>query len=189
MVDAVEQLVDSVMISFVPFTGQIGYVQLNYSLHGSNSASGTNSLVTFGPHKVPYACVKLGINDPIFPFGCSAFDQPSVNGTFTSGVFRFTYGQAFPLWFQLESIAGTGFGSGRPLGSGASTANFFNTADISGLVLYDSNMVPLNGTPSITSDLGTSYEVVGAVPEPKTLLFVGGALGLLAVTKEADHSS
>jgi hypothetical protein len=68
--------------------------------------------------------VKLGINDPTFPFGCTAYDQADVSGTFDAGIFPFVYGQAFPLWFQLESIAGTGFGAGRPTGAGSSNANF-----------------------------------------------------------------
>ena len=168
MVDAVEQLVDAVTISYAPLNGQTGLIVLDYTLHGTNSATGTDVLATFGSHKVPYACVKLGINSPIFPFGCAAYDQPSLNGTFSTGVFSFIYGQAFPLWFQLESIAGTGFGSGRATGIGTSAANFYNTASIGGLLLYDQNMNELTNAPTITSTLGISYQDVNITPEPST---------------------
>lgn len=171
MVDALEQLLDSVTISFAPLNGQTGSMLLYYTLDGANSAVGTNV-------GVPYACVKLGINNPTFPFGCTAFPGSSVNGTFSAGVFTFTYGTAFPLWFQLESIAGTGFGPGRPTGTGSSDASFFNTATIAGFVLYDQNGNPLSGTPNIISALGISYQTV---PEPSTAaLLVAGIFCLLA---------
>ena len=116
MVDALEQLVDSVTISFAPLNGETGYMRLLYTLDGTNSSSGADAS--------PYGCVKLGINNPTFPFGCQGHFQSSVAGTFSTGTFPFIYGQGFALWFQLESIAGTGFGSGRATGSGSSTANF-----------------------------------------------------------------
>ena len=148
---------------------------LDYALDGTNSATGTDALATFGPHKVPYACVHVGINNPVFPFGCSAYDQTSVNGSFTSSVFSFTFGQAFPLWSELESIAGTGFGSGRATGIGSSDANFYNTSTIGQVLLYDQNMNALSTAPSITSALGISYQDVNA-PEPSTaaLFIVAG---------------
>ena len=146
MADALEQLVDVVTISFEPFNNSPGYIQLFYTLDGSTSASGSVA--------APYGCVKLGINEPLFPFGCTGYFQPFVRGTFGGEFFQFTYGRPFPLWFQLESIAGTGFGAGRRTGPGSSTADFFNTATIRPFVVYDSNKQPLKGTPTITSALG-----------------------------------
>jgi hypothetical protein len=113
MVDALEQLVD--VVTFFGPVGQTGFLGLQYTLRGSNTSDGTIAEVTFGDHSVPYACVKLGIQQPIFPFGCIDHDQPGVNGLFSVGFFPFTYNVPFNLWFQLESIAGTGFGSGRHL--------------------------------------------------------------------------
>jgi hypothetical protein len=110
----------------------------------------------------------------------------SVGGTFSAGVFPFVYGQAFPLWFQLESIAGTGFGAGRTTGLGSSSADFYNTASIAGVVLYDQNMNPINGTPTITSALGVPYQVLAA-PEPATFALTGFGtltLGLLALRRK-----
>jgi hypothetical protein len=169
MVDALEQTVDSITISFDPWNGSTGYMFMFYALHGTNSATGTDARATFGPHGVPYACVKLGLNAPLFPFGCTAYDQPGVDGTFFAGMFPFTYGAAFPLWFQLESIAGTGFGPGRPSGLGTSVTNFYNTATIDGLLLLDPNMHPLSGTPNITSTLGISYQVLFMAREVKAV--------------------
>ncbi len=184
MVDAGEQLLDAVTISFALLNGSTGFMELLYTLDGTNSATGVDAGAVFGPHDVPYACVKLGINNPTFPFGCTAYDQTSVSGTFDAGIFPFVYGQAFPLWFQLESIAGTGFGAGRPTGIGSSQADFLNTANIAGVVLFDANMDPLNGAPTITSALGISYQDVKAVPEPETSALVGRAIfGLLAMRK------
>jgi hypothetical protein len=184
MVDAGEQLLDAVTVSSPPFNGSAGFMELLYTLDGTNSATGVDAGAVFGPHDVPYACVKLGINNPTFPFGCTAYDQGSVSGTFDAGIFPIVYGQAFPLWFQLESIAGTGFGAGRPTGTGSSKALFLNTADIAGVVLFDANMDPLNGVPTITSALGISYHDVQPVPEPETFAFVGVAsLGILAIRK------
>jgi hypothetical protein len=176
--DALEQVVDSVTVSYGPLDGQTGFMALDYVLEGTNGATGIDAGATFGGHGVPYACVKLGINNPVFPFGCTAYDQSSLDGTFSSGVFAFTYGAAFPLWFQLESIAGTGFGSGRPTGLGSSDASFYNTASINGLVLYDQNMNQVSGSATITSALGISYQDLSATPEPSTamlFLIAGGA--------------
>ena len=173
MVDALEDLEDSVTISFAPLNGQTGYMVLQYTLDGTNAVSGTDAS--------PYGCVKLGINNPTFTFGCQGYHQSSVAGTFSTGVFPFIYGQAFPLWFQLESIAGTGFGSGRTTGLGSSAANFYNTATIGGLLLYDQNMNVLSAAPTFTSTLGISYQDVN-IPEPSTaaLFIVAGAVCVLA---------
>jgi hypothetical protein len=154
MVDALEETLDVITISFPPFNGEFGTMELLYTLHGDNTASGVDTTATFGPHRVPYACVKLGINQPVFPFGCVAHDAPQVAGTFSRGFVQFVYGRPFPLWFQLESIAGTGFGPGRPVGEGSSAASFLNTATIAPFVLFDPDMKPLEGTPTITSELG-----------------------------------
>lgn len=192
MVDAQELLVDSVTISYAPFNGQIGYIVLNYTLDGTNSQSGTDAVPppTPGPNQ-SYACVHLGINDPIFPFGCTTFTQPTVDGTFSTGTFSFIYGEAFPLWFGLESIAGTGFGPGRATGIGASAADFYNTATIGGLLLYDESMNPLNAAPTITSSLGISYQDVNATPEPSTITLlvvavIASAFAKRFVAKFAD---
>jgi len=170
MVDALEQLVDAVTVSYGPLNGQTEYMLLEYTLHGTNSR--------FGGDAVPYGRVKLGINNPIFPFGWQGFSQGTVVGTFSSGVFPFTYGQAFPLWFKLESIGGTGVGSGRPTGVKSSQADFYNTVAIAGVFLYDQNMNVLSENPVISSDLGISYSNL-STPEPLTsLLLPRGALVL-----------
>jgi hypothetical protein len=161
MVDALEETADVVTILSPSLNGTVGVLQLKYTLDGTNTASGIDAGATFGPHRVPYACVKMGINQPVFPFGCTAYDAPQVAGTFTARFVRFVYGQPFPLWFQLESIAGTGFGPGRPVGSGSSAASFLNTAAIVPFVLFDSDMNPVEATPTITSELGiVSYQPV-----------------------------
>ncbi|MGI8745305.1 MAG: hypothetical protein ACR2NN_22575 [Bryobacteraceae bacterium] len=113
------------------------------------------------------------------------YDQMNVGGTFSAGSFPFIYGLPFPLWFELESIAGRGFGSGRTTGLGSSAANFYNTATIAGVVLYDQSMNPINGVPNITSSLGISYQVAAPIPEPRTLmLFGGGVLSLIVILQK-----
>ncbi len=86
MVDSFEQLVDSVTAAG-PGLGT-GFVALFYTLEGTNTASGVDAGARFGPHGVPYACVKAGVGDPLFPFGCAAYDQPAINGTFSAGTSR-----------------------------------------------------------------------------------------------------
>jgi len=132
--------------------------------------------------------VKAGINEPILPFGCAAHDQSTVDGRFLVGRFPFVFGEMFPLWFQLESIAGTGFGAGRPTGAGSSTADFFNTASIADLVFYDSNMQLLDDSPTVTSALGISYEPVNPVPEPGTLTLLGTGVAILLARKRSALS-
>jgi DNA-binding winged helix-turn-helix (wHTH) protein len=149
MVIAREQFVDVLTISYAPLNGLTGHLVINYTLHGANNTTG---------HNISYGCVKAGINEAIFAFGCTAYSQPSVAGTFESATYSFSYGQPFPLWFQLESIAGTGFGPGRKTGTGSSAANFANDAAIKGLVLFDQNMNALTGTPNIASALNISYQ-------------------------------
>jgi hypothetical protein len=171
MVDALEQILDSVTISDPSLDGDPGIVQLYYTLEGTNTTTGSDVGATFGGHGVPYACVKIGINNPTFPFGCKAYDGAGAFGTFLGGSFSFTYGTPFPLWFQLESIAGTGFGTSAQTGVGTSNANFYNTASIEGFVIYDQNMNPISGTPTITSALGAVYQDLNT-PEPATGLLL-----------------
>jgi hypothetical protein len=175
MVDALELMVDSITVDYPGYTGQPGVMLLQYTLHGTNSVSGSDTL--------PYACIHLGINSPEFPFGCNgSFTQASVNGTFSTGFYPFVWGQATPLWFALESIAGTGFGSGRATGPGSSSANFYNTATIGDLLIYDQNMNPLSSQPTITSGLGITYQDVNVAPEPSSLaLFCAGLIGMFSL--------
>src|SRR5215831_15644867 len=77
MVDALEQLNDVMTVSLGGLTGT-GVMELFYALDGTNTATGVDLGATFGPHFVPYACVKLGIGEPIFPFGCTAHDTATV---------------------------------------------------------------------------------------------------------------
>ncbi len=98
-------------------------------------------------------------------------------------VFPFFYGVEMPLWFQLEVIAGTGFGPGRPTGPGTSIADFANTASIAGFVLFDPNMQPLDEVANITSGLGISYQQLEA-PEPTTLTLLSTVLVLLAMRRK-----
>ena len=180
MVDALAQMVDLVTIDFAPWHGQAGSMVMYYTLEGFNDATGADEDITFGPHGVPYACVKIGIGEPVFPFGCAAHDQDRVDGLFLGGTFSFIYGKEFPLWFQLESIAGTGYGAGRPTGIGTSTVDFFNTATIAGFALFDPEGRPLDGTADIHSDLGITYSQ-SPVPEPATSgLLTVAALGWIA---------
>jgi hypothetical protein len=151
MVVAQEQFVDILTISHAPLNGLTGHLVIEYTLHGTNTKTDNN---------VSYGCVKAGIYEPIFVFGCTRYSQPNVAGTFESAAYSFTYGQPFPLWFQLESIAGTGFGPGRKTGTGSSAANFANKAAIQGLVLFDQTMSALKDKPNITSALNVAYQIL-----------------------------
>lgn len=174
MVQAVANMVDVITISFPPWDGTVGTMELRYTLHGNNSASGVDATARFGPHRVPYACVKLGTNEPLFPFGCIAHDSSQIDGTFSAGFVTFVYGKPFPLWFELESIAGTGFGPGRPTGGGSSAASFLNTATLEPFTLFGPDMQPLVGTPTITSNLGLQYSPLQVVDSLVQLNAVSG---------------
>jgi len=181
MVDALEQFVDNITIDDPGYDGQTGYLTISFTLDGTNTATGVDSGAQYGGTGVPYACVKVGIGDPILPFGCTGFDQASLNQRFTTGAFAFTFGQAFPLWFQLESIAGTGFGGSIAIGMGTSEANFFQTAAIDGFGLYDQNMNLLGSTPNIDSASGASYQDLNT-PEPATFwLSMMSAVGIALI--------
>jgi hypothetical protein len=104
-------------------------------------------------------------------------DEKDVRNTIGSVAFQpltFTFGVPFNLIFALTTATAEG------PGNGSGTADFFNTAVLSGLDVFDSNMNPVLN-PTFTSGSGTEYTVNGVVPEPSAFTLLATALLGLAL--------
>ena len=125
----------------------------------------------------------------------------SASDVFTIGV-PFTFGDRFLLTLWLFSTAGTigvcdeltptacpeteGTTPYLASGVGASSADFFNTLVLSGLVPKIGGIPVAN--PVFTADSGAQYTVNGVVPEPGTLLLLGTGVTFLLARRRNNRS-
>ena len=158
---------DIMEIDFTPFTGERGYLVVDFTLDGAFSKSG--SFDAFG---TVYAWEGNTINQAM------VFNS-ATSGTFEfpKNAFPFVYGTPFNLSFDLELQTGTLnppnppglFTSGRLTSTpGSGSAQFANTLTIQQLTFLDSALNQVSG-PVLTSGSGTAYS--SATPEPSTVVF------------------
>jgi len=191
---------DNITISAPGFNGSEGFLQVDYTLDGTNAASRAGSAVVQ---------IDVGILDSgssVFQDSNTAYTSSLIAGTFTAPrTFTFTFGQPFTFDFCLGAAAGDGIipavlsSSGRvstfecapgysfyQTGSGSGSATFFDTLMLSGLTVTDSFGNPVSGA-QFTSSSGTQYGPRDVALEPGTLLMLGSGLAVIALLRRKDH--
>lgn len=175
--------------------GTPGVLDLSVTLDGTITTSGTADAGTF-------FAVLWGGTEPLQdPDGLQAFSTSTTSSSdvFTVGV-PFTFGDKFLLTLWLYSTAGTsgvcdeltacpeteGTSPYLASGIGASSADFFNTLVLSGLVPKVGGIPVAN--PLFTADSGAQYTVRGVVPEPGTLLLLGSGVTFLFARRRNKRS-
>jgi hypothetical protein len=177
--DALATFQDDLTINSAALTGQLGKLNIAYTLDGvvSPSSGLGNSFAR--------VVANVGTN-PSY-----AVDHTSsVSGVFViPQSFTFIYGQPFALGFLLEILTGGvsptangGFFIPQVNGVGSAGSDFFNTMVLSGLVPTDINgNVVANAT--FSSSSGTVYGVNGVVPEPAGVVLLGTGLVGVAIQR------
>jgi len=160
--------------------GTPGTLDLSVTLEGTITRSGTADAGTI-------VGVLWGGTAPFEDQDFQGFTtSTSASDVFTVGV-PFTFGDSFLLTLWLFSAAGTigvcndlggcpateGTTPYEASGLGASSADFFNTLVLSGLVPKVGGVPVPN--PVFTAASGAQYTVRGVVPEPSTLILLGAA--------------
>jgi hypothetical protein len=154
---------DVLTISFGGLTGP-GFLSIEGTVTGSESQTGSGAAGEF-----LFAHTK----DVQFPPGNQRVPNRTGLVVFPE-LFPFTFGVPFDLTFGIDANAGAG------PGNGTSTLDFFSTATLSGLKVFDADMNPISA-PTFESGSGTQYTVDGVVPEPTSfVLLVLGVLFLSA---------
>jgi hypothetical protein len=172
------QVIDELIITAPGQSGQ-GLLNVSAFLDGVISTSGTGG-----------ALILVGVGHG----GDVPFDQEmefqafstSISGTISFGPIPFTYGQPFFLSTFMAAGAGTiapcpscgGLAIVPQNGIGSGNSDFFNTFVLSGLVPTDLNGNPVLN-PQFSSGSGVQYSTTGVVPEPGSILLLGGGLTLL----------
>ena len=162
--------IDVITISYAPWDGLPGLLNIAYTLNGTISSGGNGNAVAF-----VYTFVG-----PTLGQSYSQRYTSSTSGTFSEpNAFQFVYGQPFGLQFGILAFAGT-FLIPDQTGQGSGSAQFFNTLVLTGLTPTD-----LNGSQALgaqfSSVSGTQYSTNGVVPEPTTtVLFLMGITALIA---------
>lgn len=161
--------------------GTLGALDLSVTLEGTITRSGTADAGTI-------VAVLWGGTEPMEDQDFQGFTtSTSSSDVFTVGV-PFTFGDSFLLTLFLFSAAGTigvcndlggcpeteGTTPYQASGLGASSADFFNTLVLSGLVPKVGGVAVPN--PVFTAASGAQYTVRGVVPEPGTLLLLATAV-------------
>jgi hypothetical protein len=166
---------DIITANFAPFTGDLGFLSIQYELSGTNSSSGLANASTlviidaFGPTIADQGYSQV-------------YSSPSVSGVFTVPPIEIVYGQPFDLFVILSAAVGASDTSGTGVGTGDS--DFSDTFVLSGMTLTDANGNPVVGA-TFTSGSGTVYTQNGVVtPEPSSRWVVLAVLiGLIVLRR------
>jgi hypothetical protein len=158
---------DVVTITFGDLQGT-GYIAFQVTADGSSAITGSGTVL-------PNMNIDVFGGDLASQSNSFVFASNGVS-VVTSPLYSFQYGQQFNLAGQLNLSFWLG------PGDGSASANFFDTATITGIEVFDSNMDPLTDW-TAASESGTTYDSDGAVPEPASVLLVFGGLLLGASLK------
>jgi PEP-CTERM motif len=164
--------------------GTAGVLDVSVTLHGTITKSGSADAGTL-------FAVLWGGTEPLQDQEVQGFStSTSSSDVFTVPV-PFTFGDSFLFTLFMFSTAGTigvcdditacaateGTQPYLASGLGASSADFFNTLLVTGLVPTVGGIQVSN--PVFTADSGAQYTVNGVVPEPGTLILLGSGTLLL----------
>jgi hypothetical protein len=174
--------------------GTSGVLDLSVTLSGTITRSGTADAGTI-------VAVAWGGTEPFEDQDFRGFaTSTSSSNVFTVGV-PFTFGDSLLLTLFLFSAAGTigvceelsgcpeteGTTPYRASGPGASSADFFNTLLLTGLVPKIDGVPVAN--PVFAAASGAQYTTTGVVAEPGTLVLLGSGLALLFARRRSQRSS
>jgi hypothetical protein len=163
------EMVDQLTVSSPPFTGSLGFLELSITLNGS-AGKVLNGQTVNGTGGMD---VVATVDNPvIFPEqrqsqvfeSLIGFNSPT-DVTFPT-FFKFIYGTPFSLTVDLNTFLFAGTLDATDF------VNFFNTATITGLEVFDANMNPVPDA-VFTSASGATYTQNGIVPEPSYLSLFG----------------
>jgi hypothetical protein len=175
---------DILTINFEPFTGEEGFLLLNYTLDGTTAAVGIDN--AFG---------EVGV--AVGPDLEQQYNSPALTGSVVGDfavpmTFTFTYGQPFGIEFVLTAASGTADPSATGLGgftlpyvsdgTGGSLAGFGDTLILSGITVEDPSGNTLDGA-QITSASGTQYGPDGILPEPSSAVLLALGLSIICVAR------
>jgi hypothetical protein len=154
---------DVLTITFGNLTGA-GFMLVNATVHGVGSTTGSgNSLEAVG---ISEAGVGVVTNQSDFIINQTGVVSFPVALPFQYGVpFNFSF------WLAAQTVVG--------YGNGTASANYLNTAALTGLHVFDSQMNPI-ANPVFMSQSGTIYTTSGVVPEP-SMTFLTGLATILIV--------
>jgi hypothetical protein len=134
-----------------------GYMVVDATVHGTGTATGSgNALDAVG---ISESGVGVVNNQSDF-----IVDQTGLVSFPVALPFQYGVPFDFSFWLVAQSVVGHG--------NGTSSADFLNTATITGLEVFDSEMNPV-ADPIFTSESGTLYTTSGVVPEPSVTLLIG----------------
>jgi hypothetical protein len=177
---------DILTVNFAPFTGEVGFFTIDYTLEGTTSETGIDT-----------AFAQVGVD--VDSFLTESYRSPYYTGSPNSIVdipmtFTFIYGQPFGLEFDLtadtgtitQAVSGTGYTTNYLANvTGTGSAHFGDTLVLSGLTILNPADGSVVSGAQITSGSGTQYGPNGVVvsPEPSSdsLLVAGLCVFLLPV--------
>ena len=162
---------DILTINASPFTGLRGYLAIDFTLHGTESAIGGADAAVSVNASTAASCV-ISNECQIYLFNSAHESTISFSGLFSfPELFPFTYGTPFDLAFALVPVTDSG-------DSGTATSDFANTLVLSGIHPFGPDMQPVRDATFISAS-GTRYGPNGVVPEPSSLVLVALALLVL----------
>lgn len=178
---------DVMTVNFAPFTGETGFLELQYNLDGTATSSGD---------AIAEATVEVGANGQqylenyVSQQNCSSLPVyvcigGPIAGTFVvPQIFTFTYGTPFQLSFTLQaSVIDKFFEDGT--GSGSGDADFLNTLTLSGIAVVDKSGNVIDGA-AISTGSGATYPS-GVSPEPGSSVLFALGLGLISTIAFRRH--
>lgn len=163
---------DVITVVFPPFTGETGYLIVDYTLDGTLSQTGRSFASSQAQVCTTFSDCQY--NDYVVEYEHEPSSR-SVSGLFSfSDPFKFTYGTPFVLLFRLTT-------DDEAILPSTASSDFANTLTLSGLHTFGPDMQPVTGA-TFTSVSGTQYGpngVISATPEPSSPVLVVSALTIL----------
>jgi hypothetical protein len=184
---------DMLTIDAPGLDGDSGFATFSLTVDGTESYSATTGLSTFSGAPAQTAVfIQDTPNATHWGAPTGAVGVINASGTYVfSKSIDFTYGTPFELYLELRPGGGLLPTSSSVSGwSGTATANFLNTAELSGIQVFEGTAsspgAQVNGF-DITSASGTEYGSGGVTPEPGSpILLAGGAAILIWLRRRRE---